>query len=83
MASETEIKSAAQQLINKLLDIETTDTIERLVIYSRISIAQIAFFNPTASLGACEECGTNLRFKTKDGKLYICCSMSPAHCWKR
>ena len=58
------------------------DSVEFQSAMSQYKLAQMVMEMPLASLGTCSEDGRNLRYKTRDGKLHLCCTGIPEHCFE-
>jgi len=49
---------------------------------ARYHLGLLASVMPLASIGTCEQDGTDLRFVGGSNGLRVCCTGSPQHCWK-
>jgi hypothetical protein len=87
MENEVAIKTAARKAIAKMSRLATKDEPDAGVCYqsmlAQLAVAQLALAYPAASLGVCQQDGTQLRFVARDDGLYVyCCADGPQHGWK-
>lgn len=80
-----DLNSLAQKFINFLKPfIEKRELNSIMLNQEQINnlIAIVSYILPNASLGTCDQCGSNYRYEIRDNKRFVCCSNTPPHCFQ-